>query len=194
MTPRTIRIDRALTLLVALALIALGLLLIDWHQQRVLQTYPSELSTGPARGVVVTAWFPWAFAAAGVVLGLIGLMLLVAHLGRRGPSTLRLNASDETGHIQADLRSIADAAAARLTKLTSLTDVTGTILDSGSRTVILLRARIDPVASVGSITDAARVCTQDVARAFPDQAIACRILIDPPRRGRVRRQSHVRVR
>lgn len=194
MTPRMIRTDRALTLLVAILLVALGLLAIDWHYRWVFRTYPSELSVGPANEVVTAGWFPWVFAVAGIVVGFLGLVWLLAHLRRRGPSTLRLRASDETGRVQADLRSIADAAAARLQNMAALTGVTGTVATIRSRPVILLHGRIDPVASPASITDAAETCARDVAAAFPDQPVTCRILIGSPRRGRARQQSQMRVR
>ena len=194
MTPRMIRIDRALTLLVAILLVALGLLMVDWHYRWAFGAYPTELSTGPAREVVTAGWFPWALAAAGLVLGFLGLVWLLAHLRRRGPSTLRLRASDETGRVQADLRSIADTSGGRLEGMAALTGVTGTVVTIRSRPVILLRGRIDPVASTASITDAAEICTRDLAAAFPDQAITCRILVDSPRRGKARQQSNVRVR
>ncbi|MFE6650004.1 hypothetical protein ACFVJS_25830 [Nocardioides sp. NPDC057772] len=194
MTPRVIRFDRVMTLLVAVLVVALGLLIVDWHYRWVLRTYPAELSTGPANEVVTTDWFPWVFAAAGIVLGLIGLVWLLSHLGRRGPSTLRLDASDQTGRVQADLRSIADAAATRLESLAPLTGVTGTVVTIRSRPVILLRGRIDPAAAVAPVADAAEICSRDVAAAFPGDSITCRVLVDPPRRGRGRSQSHMRVR
>lgn len=193
MTPRVIRFDRAMTLLVAVLVIALGLLIVDWHYQWVLRSYPAELSTRPASDIVTSDWFPWAFAAVGILLGLIGLVWLLSHLGRRGPSTLRLDASDQTGRVQADLRSIADAAATRLESLAPLTGVTGTVVTIRSRPVILLRGRIDPAAAVEPVADAAEICARDVAAAFPDDSITCRVLVDPPRRGRGRQQSHVRV-
>lgn len=193
MTPRVIKIDRVATLLVAILLVALGLLMVDWHYRWVFDSYPAELSTGPAREVVTADWFLWALAAAGVVLGLLGLVWLLAHLRRRGPSTLRLRTSDETGRVQADLRSIADASGGRLQSIAALTGVTGTVVTIQSRPVILLRGRVDPVASTASITDAAETCTRDLSAAFPDQAITCRILVGSPRRGKARQMSSVRV-
>lgn len=194
MTPRMIRFDRAATLLVAILLVALGLLFVDWHYRWVLDSYPGELSTGPARETVTASWFPWVLAVAGIVMGLLGLVWLLAHLRRRGPSMLRLRASDETGRVQADLRSIADAAADRLQNMAALTGVTGTVATIRSRPVILLRGRVDPVASVASLTEAAEICAQEVAAAFPGQSISCRILVDSPRRGKGRQQSEMRVR
>lgn len=194
MTPRVIRFDRVMTLLVAVLVVALGLLIVDWHYRWVLRAYPAELSTGPARDVVTSDWFPWAFAVGGVLLGLVGLVWLLSHLGRRGPSTLRLDASDQTGRVEADLRSIAGAAATRLESLAPLTGVSGTVVTIRSRPVILLRGRIDPVAAVAPVAEAAEICAQDVAAAFPDDSIGCRVLIDPPRRGRGRQQSEMRVR
>jgi len=58
--------------------------------------------------------------------------------------------------------------------MAALTGVTGTVVTIRSRPVILLRGRIDPVASTASI--------------------ACRILVDSPRRGKARQQSNLRVR
>lgn len=194
MTPRVIKLDRGMTLLVGLLLVALGLLLIDWHYRWVLQDYPAEVSAEPAAGVVDSEWFPWAFAVAGVILGLLGLVWLLAHLRRRGPSTLRLQESDQTGRVEADLRSIAAAAAERLESLAALTGVSGTVATIRSRPVILLRGRIDPVASVESVTEAAETCTQEVAEAFPGEAITCRVIVDAPRQGKARQQSNVRVR
>lgn len=194
MTPRVIRFDRVVTLLAAMLVIAAGLLVVDWHYRWVLQAYPDQLTTDPAHEITTSGWFPWAFAAAGVLLGLLGLVWLLSHLGRRGPSTLRLHASDQTGRVQADLRSIANAAADRLETLAAVTGVTGTVITIRSRPVILLRGRIDPVAPTASITDAVETCTRDVAAAFPDESISCRVLLDPPRRGKARGQSNVRVR
>ncbi|EGD43753.1 hypothetical protein NBCG_01880 [Nocardioidaceae bacterium Broad-1] len=194
MTPRVIRFDRAMTLLVAVLVIALGLLIVDWHYQWVLRSYPAELSTRPASDIVTSDWFPWAFRRRGHPARPSSAWCGCCRtLGRRGPSTLRLDASDQTGRVQADLRSIADAAATRLESLAPLTGVTGTVVTIRSRPVILLRGRIDPAAAVEPVADAAEICARDVAAAFPDDSITCRVLVDPPRRGRGRQQSHVRV-
>jgi hypothetical protein len=194
MTPRLLRIDRAVTFLAGLALTALGLLLIDWQYHWAFRDYPTTFSTDPADEVVTADWFPWALAVVGIILGLLGLLWLLAHLRRRGPSTLRLSASDETGRVQADLRSIADAAAVRLGNLAPVTGVKGTPLTVGSHPVIVLRGCVDPAAAPAAITDAADVCTQDVAAAFPDHEVTCRILLDAPQRSRFRRDTRVRVR
>lgn len=77
--------------------------------------------------------------------------------------------------------------------------VTGTVVTIRARPVILLRGRVDPVASTASIADAAEICTRDLTAVVPDQAISFRILSDPPRGGsarggRARQQSNVRMR
>lgn len=193
MTPRLLRIDRVATFIVGLALVALGLLLIDWQYHWAFGDYPTTLSTNPADEVVAASWFPWVFAALGIILGLLDLFWLLAHLRRRGPSTLRLAASGETGRVQADLRSIAGAAADRLGNLAPVTGVKGTPLTVDSRPVIVLHGCVDPAAAPTAITDAADVCAHDVAAAFPNNEVTCRILLDAPRRARFRRDTRVRV-
>lgn len=193
MTRGLLRLDRLIALLVGLALVAVGLLVVDWRYREVF-TYRDTLDTKPASDLMETAWWPWAFAAAGLVLGLLGLVWLLAHLRRGGPSTLRLRSSGPTGRVETDLRSVAATVAQRLGDLAPVTGVRGTTRVYGSHTIVELRGHVDVAADAEALTEAAEVCAADIAAAFPDDDITCRVVLDAPQRSRTGRSTRVRVR
>ena len=180
MTGPLLRLDRAATFVVGAALLALGLLVLDWKFREVF-TYHDILGTGDAQTVLDTAWWPWAFAVLGLILGLLGLTWLLAHLRRAGPSTIRLRAGDHTGLLEADLRSVATATAHRLATLAPVTGIKGTTRVYRSRVVIELRGHIDPAADAATVVDAAATCAAEVAAAFPRDDVTCRVVLNGPR-------------
>lgn len=186
-------LDRIAALVLALVLGAAAFLALDWRYGWVL-TYPDQLSAGPATDVVETGWFPWAFAAVGLVLALLGLWWLLAHARRPHESSLRLRGSAPTGRLEVDLASIADAVAARFAALTPTDGVRGRPSSLGSRQVVEIRAQLSPQADGASIAAAARTCADDVARALPEGDATCRILLEGPgRRRRTGRDATARV-
>lgn len=193
MTPRLLRIDRIAAALTGVLLLAFGLLCLDWRYRWVFTDYQTSLATGDARAVLDTAWFPWVFALAGVLLGLLGLVWLLAHLRRAGPSTLRLAASDPTGRLEADLTAVADAAARRLGRLAPVTAAAGRTRSYRSHAMVELHGHLDPSADVTTVTDAARACAADVTTAFPDDPVSCRIILNAPRQRRLRADKRVQV-
>lgn len=193
MTRSLLRTDRLATLVVGLVLVVLGLGAIDWQTGQVL-SYRDALDTGPASTVVESAWWPWAFAGAGLLLAVVGLWWLLAHLRREGPGVLRLRSSDETGRTEADLRSVAAAAADRLATLAPVTGAKGTTKVYRSHTVVELRAHVDEAADPATLTEAVATCTADVSAAFSEDDVTCRVLLEAPRRSRTGRTQRVRVR
>lgn len=193
MTRGLLRLDRLVTLLVGLGLVGLGLVVVDWHYGEVFVS-PVVLDTTPAADLMDAAWWPWAVAAAGLVLGLIGLTWLLAHLRREGPATLRLNSSGPTGRLETDLRSVASVAAVRLGNLAPVTGVRGTTRVYGSHTVVELRGHVDAAADVAALTEAAEACAADIAAAFHDDDVTCRVVLNAPQRARTGRSTRVRVR
>lgn len=193
MTNRLLRLDRGASFVLGLLLVAGGLLAADWQHRFLLDGYADPVDVAPVSDVVDTGWFPWVAAVVGVVLGLLGLMWLLAHLRHSGPSTLRLSASDETGRLEADLRSVASALADRLGTLAPLAGVSGTTRTHRGRTVVELRGQVDAGADPQAITEAVEQCTSELAQAFPSDDVTCRVVLDAPRRTRVRRTDRVRV-
>lgn len=188
MTRGLLCIDRLVTLLVGLGLVVLGLVVIDWHYGEVL-TYGDALDTTPVADLMDTTWWSWVFGAAGLVLGLLGLLWLLAHLRRHGPSTLRLRSSGPSGRVETDLRSVATASAERLGTLAPVTGVRGTTRVYGSHTVVELRGHVDTAADAASLTEAAEACAADIAVAFPDDEVTCRVVLDAPQRSRTGRRT-----
>ncbi|MDT9593500.1 hypothetical protein RDV89_10515 [Nocardioides zeae] len=194
MTPRVRVVDRLLTALLGAALVALALLVLDWRFG-VVGSYADSLTTSSADSVLGTTWWPWALAAGTVVLGLLGLVWLLAHLRRPGPSDQRLDASDPTGRLTADLGSVASATASRFATLAPVTGARGTTERRGRHSVLVVHGHVDPAAAPSTLVEAAETCAAEVAGAFPDDDVRLRVLLDAPRRRRLgRRTDRVRVR
>lgn len=193
MTRRVRVTDRLVVGLVGLALVALGLLGLDWRYGWLLDR-PDTLYTGQATDVVESSWWPWAAAGGGLVLGLLGLWWLLAHLRRPGPGTRRLEGSDATGLVEADLRSVATASADRLAGLAPVVGAKGHTEVIGGRTVVVLTGQVDPHADPDSLLAAATTCADELAEAFPAERLTCRVVLDAPRRSRTGRSTRVRVR
>lgn len=194
MTRKLLGLDRLAVLLVGVALVVLGLLAIDWRQRYLLDSYADTLATGRTQDLLATSWWPWVFALVGILLGLIGLVWLLAHLRREGPTTVRMGASDATGRIEVDVRSVASAAATHLGTIAPVINPRGTTRVYGATTLVEVRGRVDPAADPGSLIEAAEACSAQVAAAFPDDRVECRVVLDAPRSTRPGRADRVRVR
>lgn len=191
MNRRLLFLDRTLGTLLGLALIALALLAVDWRYQ-VLGSFPDTLSLSQVQTAVASGWWPWAFAGVALLLGILALLWLTAHLGRRGPSSLRLGSSNETGSVDADLRSVAGAAAHQLGENAPLVGVRGTVRTIGrGRTLIELRGHVDPSADTDDLSTAVRTMSAQVREAFPDGSVTCRVLVHAPTSARNRRSTRV---
>ena len=193
MTRRLRGLDRVLVLVVGAGMVALGLLGLDWHYAW-LGDRPDTLDTSAAGDVVATAWWPWAGAAGGVGLGVVGLAWLLAHLRRPGTASRRLADTDATGLLEADLRSVAAAAADRYAALAPVVGMRGSTRTIGSRAVIVLSGHVDPYADADALVEAATTCAVDLEAAFPGEGLTCRVVLDAPRRPRSGRSTRVRVR
>jgi hypothetical protein len=187
---RTAVLDRVVLALVGLVLLAAGLLALDWRTGTVLDL-PDRLDAGAVLDTVDSSWWPWASAGVGVVLGLLGLAWLLAHLPRRGPGRTRLAASDQSGTLEVDLRSVAGAVADRLEELGPVTGARGTTDRVRGTTVLEVRGRVEPDADTDALDQAVRTCAAEVEQAFAG-AVPLRVLLDAPRRTRPR-DDRVRV-
>lgn len=194
MTRKLLGFDRFIVLVVGVGLVLLGLLAVDWKNHYVLNSYSDTLRTSATGDVLTSSWWPWVFAIAGVILGVLALWWLLAHLRREGPSRLRTNVSDETGRVEVDIRSVATAAAAYLATVAPVVNPRGTTRTYGGTTLVLLRGRVDPAADVESLTQAATTCTNHITAAFPNDKVECRVVLDSPQRKNPGRSNRVRVR
>lgn len=180
---RTVRgVDRVLTALVGLVLIAAALIVLDAKYQ-VVSGAPTSLSTGPVSGWTVTGWWPWAVGAAGVVLVLLGLWWLLSHARHTGDSTRALDGSDATGRLQVDLSSVASAAGKAFESSAPVTGVRASTPQLGRQQMIVLTGHVEPRAHGESLVGAARAVRSDVQAAFGDD-VEPRFVLDRPQRPR----------
>lgn len=184
MRKKVVFTDRMVVGLLGLALVAGGLALVDWRYRRVLGGWSDTLETGPVASVTDAAWWPWALAAVGVVVGLLGLAWLLAHLRTDRPGDLRLGGSSAVGLLEADLSSVAGAVAERFAELAPVSGARGTTGRDGSRALVEVRAHLEADADTASLTAAAQTCAREVAQAFPDGEASFRVLLSAPRRRR----------
>lgn len=174
--------DRAVVTVVALVLVGLGLLAVDWRTGTVLALGP-RLELGGLRTAVDSAWWPWLAAVVGVLLVVLALRWVFALLPGRGPGRVRLGASDQRGTLELDLRSIGAAVSTRLEELGPLTGVRHTTAGSAAGGVLEVRARLGADADVETVVAAIRRCSEEVEHSTSGQ-VALRVLVDAPRRTR----------
>ncbi|RYJ05685.1 MAG: hypothetical protein EON52_10290 [Actinomycetales bacterium] len=194
MTRRLALLDRVAALAVGLVLLAAGLALLDWRFEKV-GSWPAEADTSALSDLMDQGWWPWAFAAGSVLVGLVALVWLLSHAPRRSEGAERMSAvSSREGNVRVDLGSAARAVAADFSARTAIADVKGTARRRGATHVIELRGHLDARSAGAGIDPAAERCTRDVADAFPDGAVVCRVLLGSSRRRtRLARTSTPRV-
>ena len=191
-TRRTRGTDRAVTVLLGLVLIALAALLWEWRLDLtgLLDPEGEITGVGPAVG---SEWWPWVAAALGLVLGVLGLLWLLAHLPRPTRGTTRLSASDATGRLEADHASLATSLAERWSSLAPVTGTRGRT-SPDAPDVVLLTGHVELEADPADILDAAAQVEREVVEAFPDLDVRVRFLLEgPSRQPRTRRTTEIAV-
>jgi hypothetical protein len=99
---RTAPIDRAITLLVGVALLAGAATVWAWREETLISEPTLDLSWLSRR--LEAEWWPWTVGAAGVLLVLLGLTLAAAHLPRRGVSVIQASGSHaHSGLVDSDV-------------------------------------------------------------------------------------------
>jgi hypothetical protein len=98
-------VNRVVALLLGLTLIAVGAGALAWSLDvlpRIWSQSPESLNADGIESATATSWWPWACAAAGVLLAVVALAWLVALLRptRHGPEVLP--GSDGSGTLTAD--------------------------------------------------------------------------------------------
>lgn len=171
--------DRLVAALLGLVLLAGGALVVAWRAGWAVQLLPagptgdgwSDRLPAPDAGSAVSApWWPWACLGAAVVLVLLGLRWLVAHLPGRVDRRLRLDGSDASGRLEADLGTVADAAAADLARHDAVRSADGRCRQDAGRRFVDLAATVDPHADLPSVRAAADDTVARLGEALGDAA------------------------
>lgn len=193
MSRRLAALDRTVVLILGLALLAVGLLALDWRFRLVSDAYPDEVSLGGAGSFTEAPWWPWAVAGAGLVLGILGLVWLVLHLARPSVEELGLGESRADGRLRVDLSSLAGAVGDQLTMLAPLDHVRTRTAGTPTHPVLQVRADLAPGARGPDIQRAAAQCAEDLRRALPDTDVRLQLMVDAPRRRPLQRTTSARV-
>lgn len=183
--------DRLLVLLTGLGLVAGGLVLVDWRQERVLSLDP-VLRTTSALDLLDREWWPWAQGGAGAVLALLALWWLLAHLPRRGPSSLSLPAPEGSDRFEVATGPLGAVLAERLESTGTLDRAHVGFRRHRGRTTATVRAQVAADADLAAVRAAVAEVAAE-AGAAADLDVQFR-LAAPRRAGSPRRSRRGTVR
>lgn len=154
----TVAVDRIVVGVLALALVAAGVVAVAWHLG--LPPAPDGVLSLPGvRAATGQPWWPWAVAGTGLLLVTAGLRWLTAHLPRR-PGRTRLPGSEPAGRLTVDLQQLASAAAAELAARPGIRSARGRTVEDRGRVVVRVVATVARDADLPLATGAA----EDVRR------------------------------
>ncbi len=190
MSRTTIALDRAVTLLVGLALVAAAVLAAGWWYDW-WSWMPSAVATADAQQLTDRRWWPWALAGAAVLLFLLGLRWLFAHTPSRRVGDLRLPGSGEQGRLQVNPSSAVSAACVALENRHDVRRARGTVRRDRGQLVIDMRATLEPTAQLPDVVTAVEESTGALSRSLERPDLFCRVRLDVASRTR---QAPPRVR
>lgn len=178
----TLAVDRAATLLLALALIAGGSSGIWWWSGQA--PFASRTSTTTIRELVAADWWPWASATLGVVLILIGLRWIVAHLSDNRVKELKLTGSGAGGRLGVDATRVAEAAARTLAETVGVRSAKGRVSRDRGQIVAAIHATIEPDADLTVVAEQADLVSAQLAHVLGRSDLRCSVTLSVARSGR----------
>ena len=187
MSRAVLALDRILTFLLGLLLLAAGAAAVAWwagQLGRVWPTVPDTLSLGAASSAVGASWWPWAAGVAGAVAMLLGLRWLIAHVPRRNVGTLALPSNHGRGSLRIDPGAAATTAAQVLAESPGVRSAHGTMHHDRGELVASLSATIEPTADLTTVIDRAERVSAELGHVLGIDAARCRVQLSVARRGR----------
>lgn len=183
MSRGVIFLDRVAGLLVGLLLVAAGAAaLLWWHGD--LTTVPDRVDLSGVRDLTQQSWWPWATAAAGFVLIVLGLRWMTAHLPRRGVDELTLPGSDRTGRIRVSVGSAADAAADVLGQVRGVRSARGKVISDRGQLVASIDAVIEANADLSAVAHGADQAVGELRQALERDDLHARVQLKVASRSR----------
>lgn len=174
-------IDRVLVLLLALGLIAAGVVAALWQSGRVSQL--NGTITAPWLSTAAAArWWPWAVGAVGVVLVILALRWIAAHISGSKVRDVRLPGSTTAGRLTVDLGALATAAATSVQDTPGVRSATGKALDDRGQRTLALTVTIDPHADLATVTAVTDRACRDLGAALGDPHTATRVHLHTARK------------
>lgn len=178
---RTLLLDRAATLLLALSLIAAGLAASYWWSGR--SPLPDRLDLTAVSDVVGSAWFPWVAALVGLLLALVGVCWIAAHLGRPTVSRLHLTGSGAGGRLDVGASKVAGAAADALGDTIGVRSTRGTVVRDRGQLVARLTATLEPDADLGAVARQADLVSAQLRQVLDRDDVRCSVELRVAARG-----------
>lgn len=192
-TRRTRGADRTASVVVGAGLLALGAAAWDWRLGLTGLVPDTALDASSLESVTGSAWWPWAFAGAGILLGVLGIVWLLAHVPRLTSSTSRLSTSAATGRLEVDHGSLGSTLADRWSSLAPVTGARARTMPEASD-VIVLTGHVEVEADPADLVAGTAQVEREVAGAFPEGEVRVRFLLEGTvRQPRTRRSTTIAV-
>ncbi|MBA3309589.1 MAG: hypothetical protein H0U28_05940 [Nocardioidaceae bacterium] len=180
MSRRVAAVDRISAVLVGLALVAGGLLAIDWHHQIVLDL-AQTVSAPDLPPTTDLEWWPWATGGAGLVLLLLALGWLWGHAPKGASPVVRLPSHQGRGQLSADLSSVASAAADAFQARAPVSGCRGAVHATRFGRMVDVTGHLEPHADLATVLEGASQTQREVTTAFPSGTVSCRVILNTPR-------------
>lgn len=180
MSRGTVALDRFVTAVVGLALIAAGVLAIGWFYDW-WSWLPDQVSSSSALSATNRIWWPWAVGIAAVLLVLLGLRWLFAHSPGRRVSSLQLPGSGTGGRLSVDASSAVSAACSDLAARHDVRSAKGLVRRDRGQLVVDISATLEPRTDLTEIAAAADRAATALARSLERPDVYCRVRLDVAR-------------
>ena len=173
MSRLTFAVDRVVTFVVALLLLALGAgALWTWSGRG---PVTGTLRTGSATDLIGQSWWPWASAVVGVLLVLLGLRWIAAHLNRQNVGRLHLRGSGSGGRLDVTASKVAGAAADAFSDTLGVRSARGVVVRDRGQMVARLTATIEPEADLALLARQADLVSAQLAQVLERDDLRCSV-------------------
>jgi len=178
----TLVLDRFALLILALVLIAGGALGVWWWTGD--SSLAARSDTTAVQDLVATDWWPWASAAVGVLLILVGVRWMAAHVSRTKVKQLNLKGSGSAGKLGVDGTKVAGAAADAIADTVGVRSAKGRINRDRGQIVAEINATIEPEADLAVVAEQADLVSAQLVQVLGRNDLRCSVQLTVARNGR----------
>jgi len=177
MTRTTTSLDRVVTLLVGLTVIAGAIIAAGWFYGW-WSWLPAEVDSAAALELTDRPWWPWALGGVTFLLLVLGLRWLFAHAPARRVGVLRLAGSGSEGRLGVDAGSAVAVACADLEARHDVRTARGVVLRDRQQLVIDLRLTLELFCDLAEVSAAVDRTTAALTNGLERPDLYCRVCLD----------------